>query len=126
MSADGQSLRIYYSGNNMTKYFDCWCTRWSEGNFDLVVETFLGSSNRNTLFSHVTPGAVSEMYNILGTPHYVDTTFSSGNTIILEPQDDYGLSGLREKRTVAIKSISDRFISPNYFSIKVETVRLDT
>ena len=124
---EGNSLRIYVSCNNYpSNYIDCWATRFDEGNWDVTFETFMGSGARNFLFDNVIPQAISEMYNILGTPHYVDTTFSSGNTIILEPQDDYGLSGLREKRTVAIKSISDRFISPNYFSIKVETVRLDT
>ena len=126
MVADGQSLRIYYSGNNLSHYFDCWATRWDEGNWDVTVETFLGSSNRNLLFSHMTPGAVSEMYNILGTPTYWDVTFNSGATLILEPQSGYGLSSLRQKRVVGVKNMSDTFLSPDLFSIKLECLRLDT
>ena len=126
MTSDGPSLRIYYSCNSYpTNYVECWCSRWDEGNWDVTIETFLGSSNRNNIFANVTPGAVRELYNILGTPNYIDTTYSSGNTLILEPQHGYGLSSLREKRTIGVKNISDTFLNPNYFGCKIEGMRLD-
>jgi len=128
MSADGPPIcKIYYSCNNYpTNYFYAPITRWTEGNFDLTIEFFAGSSNRNIIFDNIIPGAQTELFNILGTPYYKDTTYSSGNTLILEPNYGYGLSGLRERRVVAVKSISDKFLTPNYFSCKVECVRLDT
>ena len=120
------NLRIYYSGNKYPIYYiDCWCKRWDEGNWDTVIETFMESSNRNTLFNYVTPGAVRELYNILGTPKYIDTTYNSANTLIYEPQAGYGLSSLREKRTVAVKNISDTFINKENFNIKIEAFRID-
>lgn len=121
------NLRIYYSCNSYpNNYIDCWCTRFDEGNWDLTVETFLESGNRNTLFENVVPGAVRELYSILGQPKYIDNTYSSGNTLIFEPQSGYGLSSLREKRMVAVKNIQDSFITRDYFGVKIESVRLDT
>ena len=121
------ACRIYYSGNKYPNHFvNAPIKRWDEGDWNVVIETFLDSSNRDTLFGNVVPGAVTEMYNILGTPKYWDTTYSSGNTLILEPQHSYGVSSLREKRIVAVKSITDTFINRNYFHVKIECLRLDT
>lgn len=111
------SMRIYYSGSS---YIDCWCTRFDAGNWDITLETFLDSGSRNTLFEHVTPGAVTELMNILGQPYHIDSTFTSSNTLVIEPIDGYGLSSLVEGETIGVKSISDHFISPNYFSVKIE------
>jgi len=120
------NCRLYYSGNQYpTYYIDVPIKRWDEGNWDVTVEMFLESSNRDTLFTYVTPGAVRELYNILGTPNYIDTTYNSGNTLILEPIYGYGLSGLREKRTIGVKNISDTFINKNHFNVKIEGFRLD-
>jgi len=120
------NCRLYYSGNNYPNtYVDVPIKRWDESNWDVVIEMFLGSSNRNSIFANVTPGAVRELYNILGTPKFIDTTYNSGNTIILEPLHGYGLSSLREKRTCAVKNISDTFINWNNFNVKIEMKRLD-
>ena len=125
--SEGDSLRIYVSCNSYPNhYIDCWCTRWDEDNWGVTFETFLGSGARNFLFDNVTPQAVIELYNILGTPTNIDLTFESGNTLIVEPISNYGLSSLRQKRTIGVKNISDTFINKNYFGIKVEGLRLDT
>jgi len=127
MTPDGPTTcRIYYSCNNYpNSYIDAPIKRWDEGNWNLTVETFLPSGARDSIFANVTPGAVSELYNILGTPKYIDTTYSSGNTLILEPQGGYGLSSLREKRMIGVKNISDTFINREYFNVKIEGIRLD-
>lgn len=120
------TCRIYYSGNQYpTYYIDAPIKRWDEGNWNVVLETFLPSSTRDTLFAHTTPGAVREIYNILGTPKFIDITYNSGNTLILEPQHGYGISSLRQKRTIAVKSISDTFVSRDTFGIKIEGNRID-
>lgn len=102
----------------------CWGTRFQEGNWDVVLETFVDACDRNYLFDNVIPGAQAELYNILGTPTYKDTTYSSSNTIIISPIHGYGISSLRQKRTIAVKSISDTFINKDLFGIKIESVRL--
>jgi len=123
---DGETLRIYYSCNSYPDfYIDCWCTRWDESNWDVIVETFLSSGARNMLFKNVAPGAIRELYNILGRPKYIDTTYSSGNTLILSPLSNYPLSSLVKERKIAVKNISDTFLTPNKFSIKIEGKRLD-
>lgn len=124
---EGHSLRIYVSCNSYPNhYIDCWCTRWDEDNWGVTIETFMGAGARNFLFNNIVPGAVTELYNVLGTPYFYDTTYESGNTIILEPNNGYNLSGIRERRRVAVKSSSDTFINKDYFSVKLETKRLDT
>jgi len=115
-------IRIYYSGSKYpTYYIDCWCKRWDESNFDITLETFLNSSNRDTLFSNVIPGSIREYNTSLGWVINLDGTFSnSSNTLIVEPQSGYGISGLRSKKTILVKNISDSFINPNYFNVKID------
>jgi hypothetical protein len=103
----------------------CWCTRWDEGNWDVQIETMLNASDRNFLFDNVVPGAVRELYNVLGTPEYIDTTYSSSNTLIFEPLSGYGLSGLRKPRTIGVKSISDTFLNNKIFSVKIDGMRIE-
>lgn len=117
------SIRVYYSANLYSA--NCWCTRWDESDWDVTVETFLTSGQRNDLFSHVTPGAVTELYSILGLPHFIDSTYSSGNTLMIEPIDGYGISSLRNSRVIAVKNISDSFLTPNLFTCKIEGKRID-
>jgi len=107
--------------NNIT----CWGTRWDEGNWDVAIETFVTAQDRDMIAGNVTPGAVRELYNVLGTPNYIDTTYASSNTIKFIPRDGYGISGLREDRLIGVKSYTDTFINPEYFHIKIEGVRLD-
>jgi len=114
---------VYITGSSC--YIKCWCTRWDEGNWDMVYETFLTSSCRDNLFASTTPGAVRELYNILGTPKYIDTTYASSNTLTFTPIHPHGISSLRQKRTIAVKNISDTFLTRDRFHVKVEGFRID-
>ena len=127
MSADGPpTCRIFYSCNSYpANYVDCAVTRWQENSWDLVLETFMGSSNRNSIAGNIIPSAYRELYNILGTPKMIDTSYNSSNTLRICPNYQYNLSGLREERIVAVKSFSDKFITKDMFSIKLECVRID-
>jgi len=122
---DGPALKIYMPSAGAANFIQCWCTRFDEDNFSIVLETFLTSANRNLLFAHVVPGAYRELYNILGKPKFIDSTYSKENTLWLEPVSSYGLSSVRKSREVVCKNISDTFINPDYFSVKIEAVRLD-
>jgi len=123
MSYDvGGSIKIYYSCNQYPTYFeDCWCKRWDESNYDITIETFMDSSSRDKIFANVIPGSLREYDNSLGWVINLDGTFSkSGNTLILEPKYGYGISSLRSKKIIIVKNISDSFINPNYFNVKIE------
>jgi len=123
---EGDSLRIYISCNNYpNNYIDCFCTRWDESNESVTFETVLGSGARNFLFQNVVPGAVTNLYTILGEPYNIDSTYSSSNTIIISPLGGTGLSGLRQERVIGVKNISDTFWVPNKFSVKVEGIRIN-
>lgn len=103
----------------------CFNSRWDEGNWDLTIETFIDACDRNYLFDQVTPGAVRELYNILGTPKFIDTTFTSSNSLVFEPISGWGISSLRQRRTIGVKSISDTFLNWETYGIKIEGIRLD-
>ena len=124
---EGDSLRLYYSGNNYpNNYIDCWCKRWDEGNWDVTIELPLGSGARDELFQYVTPGSYRDLFenNVLGYHYFIDSTFSASmNTLILEPRDGFGLSGLREKRTIVVKNISDTIMTPKLLNVKIEGFR---
>ena len=123
---EGRSLRIYYSCSAYPYYYiDCWCKRFDVSNYDVIIETFLSPEARNKLFQSVTPGALRELYNILGKPKYIDTTYSSGNTLRLEPIGN--LTNLENEMIIAVKSISDSSIpgASKKFNIKIEGKRLD-
>ena len=126
-------LRIYYSCNSFpNNYIDCWGTRWDEGNWDVTLETYMPSGDRNNLFANVIPTAVNELYNILGTPKFIDITFDSSNSLIIEPNYSsqsgrmYGMSGITQRRTIGVKGISDTFLTPELFKVKIEGIRIDT
>jgi len=120
------SCRIYYSCMKVTpEYIDVPISRWDEDNWGVTLEFFCNATNRNTLFSHLVPGQVTEQENILGKPTYIDTTYNSGNTLRINPLDDIGLDNLRNNRVIGVKSISDTFITPDLFSIKIEGKRVN-
>ena len=120
---DGPALRIFMHSSTSSTYIDCWCTRWDEENYNVTIETFLGSANRNLLCQNITPGIIRELTNILGLPWVLDGTFRRQNTLYLQPVSSYGLSSVRRGREVVVKNYSDTVITPNYFSCKLECVR---
>lgn len=117
---------LFISGCGTTNcYIRCWCSRWDETNYRLILETFLTETERDNLYSSTVPGAVRELYNILGKPYYIDTTYTSGNTLKITPTGN--LSNLYDERLIAVKSISDSPLKgpSGYIHVKIEGVRLD-
>lgn len=104
---------------------NCWASRFDIDNYNITVETQLTPGQRNDLFNHVTPGAVRELYNILGTPYFIDSTYSSGNTLIFSPSGN--LSDIVNEYKIAVKSISDTPIGAGnkLFNVKIEGTRID-
>lgn len=118
--------RCYYSCNQYPLYYiDMPICRWDISNDDLIIETFLPSGDRNTLYNHLSPGASRKLYSILGTNVFKDTTYVSGNSLRFEPISEHGISSVAWSKTVAIKGIRDDFITPSYLGVKLECVMLD-
>ena len=123
ITGDAGNMFIYYSCNRYPNYaIRCWCKRWDEDNYDIIVETFLASGDRDTLFKYIKPGAIREYNNSLGWTINLDGTYSeSGNTLILEPIHGYPLSSIRSRRVVVVKNATDNVTSRKYFNIKLDT-----
>lgn len=100
------------------------CSRWDEDNWNVTIEIVANKETRDTLLGNITPGAVAELYTILGEPKFIDTTFSSGNTIWIIPKVKSGLIYLREPTKIAVKRYSETMLRWDLFKIKIEGVRL--
>lgn len=86
VSYDGDML-IYYGdlSDSSTEFIDCWCSRWDVQNYSVVIETWLKKDDLQTLKDNITPGAVGELYVILGRPRYYDATWQRQNTLRIRP-----------------------------------------
>ena len=115
------NLKIIYSGSS---YIQVPCSRWDEDGWNVSLEFIASSSNRNTLLNNIVPGAVGELYNILGTPKYIDTTYNSGNTLWLTPILGTSLYSLRDSTKIAVKRYSDTLLRWDLYKIKIDGVKL--
>ena len=109
-------MRIYVSGG---AYIDCACSRWDQDNYSLIVEAFLNKSQRDLLRSKIKPGAVAELYQLLGRSVYYDTSFGS-NTIRIVPISGTQLYNMHSEKTIYVKRYSERITDSNDFHIKIE------
>ena len=111
---------LYISGSSFS--VGGWCSRWDVQNYSLVVETWLNKSNLQTIRDNITPGAVGELYTILGRPRYYDSTWQGNNTITLYPNQSQKLSNMRKKTTAYVKNISDTPIdgASGWLNVKIE------
>ena len=113
-----KDLRLYYSGS---AFVDCACNRWDTNNYSIVIETWLNKSQLNSLRIGLTPGAVGELYKILGRPTYYDQTWQSENTLRIVPVSS-SVDGMRTEKTIYVKSLSDSPIpgTSGWLSVKIE------
>jgi len=110
-------LRIYIPGG---RHIDCPCARWDEDNFSIVIETYLNKNQRDLLRNNIRPGAVAELYRILGKPVYYDTSFGY-NTITISPISGTQLANMRSGVTVYVKNYSEKILDSNDFHVKFIT-----
>ena len=113
------NIEIYYSCNNYpNNKVNCWCSRWDRDGWNVMIECIMTASQRNNIFNNVVPGAVRELMTILGEPTYIDTTYSSGNTLRVESSGS--TTNYWDNTTIAVKNISDTFINREKFNVKIE------
>jgi len=120
-------LLIYYGNRDTKDYIDCRCSRWDVQNYDVIVETWLKKSDLITLRDNTVPGAVGELYTILGKPRYYDQTWQGNNTLYLKPNpapEDMTMSNLenmKEDCYIYVQNITEHPITnTDWISVKIE------
>lgn len=117
-----KDLNIYYSSMTGDNFINCWCSRWDVQNYNVVVETWISGGALQTLQDNIVPGAVGELYTVLGRPRYYDSTWQGKNTLLLSPNDFRNLSNMRNDTVIFVKNITTNAIDgpSNYFNVKIE------
>lgn len=120
-------LAIYYNTLTGSDYIDCRCSRWDVSDYSVVVETWLTPEQANTLRTNTVPGAVSELYEILGRPFYYDKTWQGNNTIRLYPtpssnfMNNSTLHNMRNDTYIYVKNLSEHPIQgTDWIEVKIE------
>ena len=101
-----KDLQIYYDSLTDADFIDCWCSRWDVQNYNVIIETWLKKADLQTLRDNITPGAIGELYVVLGRPRFFDSTWQGNNTIMLSPNSDYQLSNMRKETLGFVKTIT--------------------
>jgi hypothetical protein len=120
-------LRIYYSSLSDPDYIKCWCNRWDQNDWNIVVETFLDKSDLQTLTNNITPGAVGELYEVLGSRIHYDQTWAGENTLKLVPNPTFTkseLNKMREDTIIYVKNISSTPFegTSGFLDVKIEGI----
>ena len=120
------NLLIYYGDMNTSNCIDCICTRWNVDGYETIVTAILTKEQLQTLRENITPGAVGELYKILGRPKYYDQTWKGNNTLKLKPNPNPAkmsnrLSKLRDETIVFVKNITEHPLGDTqYLDVKIE------
>ena len=84
---------------------NCWCGRWQVDNYTFIIETWLTKTQYQNLRDSVRPGAVGELFNILGKPHFYDASWSTANTLTFTPIAGNLLAKMRKPTTGYCKNL---------------------
>lgn len=111
---------LVISGNGC--WMCCWCSRWDNNNYSTIIETVTTKDELDELRSSITPGAVGELYTILGKPTYYDKTWDGSNTIKLIPNTAKQLGRMRTDKVMFVKNINTSPLEgpDGYISMKIE------
>jgi hypothetical protein len=119
------NINIYVSGSkDAANKVTAWCNNWEDTKWEVTIELTMSWSDRNILFDNTKPGFVSQRDLGLGQREYVDTTYASGNTLIIDPVSGYGLDNMYDEITIAVRNIEDEPINKDYIVIKIMGAKL--
>jgi len=120
-------LAIFYGDSLNTDYLDVRCSRWDVDNYSHTVECWINKTELYNLLDNIRPGAVGELYNILGKPRYYDKSWTGKNTIRLYPTPSSqqmnmsNLKYMRDEKIIYVKNISQHPIKNTQFiELKIE------
>ncbi len=111
-------LEIYYGGLSPTEKITCYCHRWDVDNFTITIEVTLSRAETNILRNNIVPGATKELYNILNSPTYIDSTWQNNNTLKIVPIAN--LNKARSEKTIFVKSYGEHVLNESLLNIKIE------
>jgi hypothetical protein len=117
-------LDIYYDDLLDPNVINCWCTRWDVQDNSVIIETFLNKSQVETLQDNIVPGAVSELFTVMGKTTYYDTSFGD-NALLFKTKKspDSELVNMRNEFTGYIKTLTINPVKNNqYLNILLECV----
>jgi len=122
-----KDLTIYYSSLSSPHCISCMCHRWHQSNYNITIETTLSKADTITLLDNLTPGAVGELYSILGSTLYYDKTWSGMNTLKLTPNSNANsrLAAMKNETIVYVKNITTIPLDGDnlLMNVKIEAVR---
>ena len=105
-------LAIFYGAGLDTDYIDCKCSRWDVQDYSIIVSTWIKKDDVNNLLENIRPGAVKELYKILGHPKFIDSSWQGYNTIRLYPtpssqqMNNSSLKRMRSEQIIYPKNIT--------------------
>ena len=122
-----KDLTIYYSSLAAPHCISCMCTRWDQNDWNITVETFLNKGSSQTLMDNTKPGAVGELYEVLGSKVHYDMTWEGKNTLKLSPNSnaDSTLSDMRDDTIVYVKNLTTSPVrgAEGWINVKIEAVK---
>jgi len=97
----------YLSGN--TYSISCYASRIDYSDYSVTFETWLYKEDLNTLRDNLRPGAVSELFQVLGKPYYYDQSWTSANTVMLVffDNESSNVVNMRKSMLLYVKTLSD-------------------
>lgn len=114
------NLDIYVSGSKASgNAVRVWCNDWKDSKWEVTIELTTTWDNRNDLFDNTIPGFVSERDMGLGNRTFVDTTYSSGNSLILSPVSGCGLYDMYDEVSIVVRSIEDNPLNSTNVVVKI-------
>ena len=136
-----KDLVIYYGSRDKetNQYIEGWCTRWDVQDYNVIISTWLSKADLQTLKEHIRPGAVKELFKVLGKPKFYDSTWQGMNSLRLVPNihtkwnvfAGYGdekikpestLYKMRNEKTVFVQNLTENpcGADTNYINIKLD------
>jgi len=116
------NLIIYYSSLAAPHYINCWCNRWDVSDYTVTIETLMKKNDLKTLMDNTRPGAVRELYQVLGRKVYYDSTFERKNTLKISPASSSRLYNLRKEQIIYVKNLSSTPLPGrrDFLSVKID------
>jgi hypothetical protein len=111
-------MEIRFGGLGESEKIICYCTKWDSNNYSYTIETLIKKPESVILKNNIVPGAVKELYVILGKPRYYDETWTGSNTIKLVPLNH--LNTMRSEVIGYVKNYSEHIINNEFVGIKME------
>jgi len=122
-------LAIFY-GNldiNSGNFVEGGCSRWDVDNYSVTVSSWIKKEEVDNLRLNILPGAVGELYKILGRPKYYDKSWQGYNTVRLYPtlssqiMNGSNLKNMRSDTIIYVKNYTEHTIdNSDWIEIKLE------